>query len=367
MAKRDYYELLGVDQDASVATIKKAYRRKAKELHPDRNPKSKEKATEKFRKVSEAYEVLSDPDKRAQYDRYGHAGPEQGFNFDINDFRRARQASADFGFGGGFGDIFDMFFRQGRAGRDPRGRQTRIGEDIEYKLRITLAGAASGTRMKVAVPRLVSCKHCNGTGMEPGSSKKSCTTCHGTGQVEYRQQSLLGNFVTIRDCPECNGKGEVINRPCKQCHGKARVKEKSKISINVPVGVDNGSRLRLSGQGNAGSDGAPSGDLYIVIEVIPHDKFIRRGRDIYSKLALSFPQAALGAKIKVDTLWGERTLSVPEGTQPRAKLRLRGQGIPDLHNDKKGDHYFQVQVTVPSKLSSSQQKLLKEYQKTLQN
>ena len=364
MAKRDYYEVLGISRDASPEEIKRAYRRKAKELHPDKNPSARAQAEEKFKRVAESYEVLSDPDKRAQYDRYGHAGPVQGFNFGQTDFNRARQAYSEFGFGG-VEDIFDLFFRQGGGGARSGTRRQRVvqGEDIEYKLRITLEDAATGTKMKIAAPRLISCEVCHNSGMEPGTSKRKCSTCHGRGQIEYRQQSLLGSFVNVTVCPECRGSGEIIEHPCHHCHGTGRVKEKSKISITVPAGVDRGSRLRLRDQGNVGPNGGPAGDLYIVIEVIPDPRFRREGIDIHSTISLHYHEAALGTKVRVDTLWGHETISIPAGTQPEAIVRLRGKGMPDLHRAGRGDHFVKANVTVPKKLSAAQRRVVKELAK----
>lgn len=364
MAKRDYYEVLGVSRDATQDEIKRAYRRKAKEFHPDKNPTSRKKAEEEFKRATEAYEVLSDPDKRAQYDRYGHAGPAQGFDFTTTDFHRAREAFSEFGFGG-FDDLFDLFFRQGAPRTATRQRRSRRGEDIEYKLRITLEDAATGTRMKITAPRMVTCDHCQGSAMEPGTSKRTCPTCGGSGQVQHRQQSLLGSFINISTCPECGGEGEIIEQPCHRCHGTGRLKEKSKISINVPAGVDNGSRLRLKGQGNAGREGGRAGDLYIVIQIIPHPEFERRGRDIHSRIAIHYPQAVLGERLKVNTLWGEERITVPAGTQPGTIIRLRGKGMPDLHGNGKGDHFVEVQVVVPQRLSAAQRRALLDFQKTL--
>jgi len=365
VSNRDYYEVLGVSRDAPDAEIKKAYRQKAKELHPDRNPADRPRAETEFKRVAEAYEVLSDPQKRSQYDRYGHAGPDQGFTFDGTDFRRARQAYQEFGFGG-FDDLFDLFFRQGgspHAGAAHRQRAHR-GEDIEYRLRITLEDAAHGSKMTLTVPRLVACDVCSGTGMEPGSSKRPCGECSGRGQIEYRQQSLLGSFVTLRACPACDGAGEVIDRPCRRCHGNGRVKERSKISISVPAGVDTGSRLRLRGQGNGGLSGGPNGDLFIVIEIIPHPTFRRDGRDIRSTQAISFPQAALGARITVQTLWGGETVTIPPGTQSGTVFRLRGKGIPNLHRGNgKGDHLVEVTIEVPGRLTADQRRAIEAYAK----
>ena len=364
MAKKDYYEVLGVAKDATEAEIKKAYRQKAKELHPDRNPSDRKRAEEDFKRVAEAYEVLADSQKRSQYDRYGHAGPDQGFTFGDTDFRRAREAYQEFGFGG-FDSLFDLFFRQGSP-RGP-GQRTRAmqGESIEYRLRITLEDAAHGTKMSLTVPRLVPCSVCSGTGREPGSSVHSCSTCKGRGQIEHRQQSFLGSFVNVSTCPECGGTGEIVERPCNRCHGNGRLKEKSKVSITVPAGVDTGSRLRLRGQGNAGVAGGPSGDLFIVIEIIPHPEFARSGLDIHSRVAATYPQAALGAKVSVDTLWGKETLTIPAGTQPGTEFHLRGKGIPSLHPmEGKGDHVAHVTIDVPTKLSSRQKKALEEFVKT---
>jgi len=363
--KRDYYEVLGLSKDADETEIKKAYRQKAKELHPDRNPSNRKTAEEEFKRVAEAYEILSDPEKRAQYDRYGHAGPSQGFTFGDMDFHRARDAYREFGFGG-FDDLFDLFFRQGGPRSATQARRIRRGESIEYKLRITLEDAAHGTKMTVTVPRLVSCETCSGSGMEPGSSKRTCPTCAGRGQMEYRQQSLLGSFVNVRTCPECSGAGEVIDQPCPKCHGNGRVREKSRISITVPAGVDTGSRLRLRGQGNAGVEGAPSGDLFIVIEVIPHPTFRREDRDVHSEKTISYVQAALGAKIKTQTLWGEETVSIPAGTQPGTPFRLKGKGIANIHrNAGKGDHIVAVTVEVPKKLSGKQRRALEAFAETI--
>lgn len=365
MAKQDYYKTLGVARDAGEAEIKRAYRQKAKELHPDRNPEDRGRAGEEFKCVAEAYEILSDPQKRAQYDRYGHAGPDQGFTFGDMDFRRAREAYREFGFGG-VEDIFDLFFRQGGMRGRPQRQRSHHGESIEYKLRITLEDAAHGTKMTVAVPRLVTCDVCSGSGMEPGTSKRSCPTCEGHGQIEYRQQSLLGSFINVRSCPECNGIGELIEQPCHRCRGAGRVKEKSKISITVPPGVDNGSRLRVRGQGNAGAEGGASGDLFIVIELISHPTFRREGKDIRSNVTISYPQAALGAKIDVETLWGEETVSVPAGTQPGEVFRLRGKGIANIHRGGgKGDHITEVTVEVPDKLTAKQRRALEAYAESL--
>lgn len=365
MAKRDYYETLGVSRDADEMEIKKAYRQKAKALHPDRNPSDRKKAEEEFKRVAEAYEILSDPQKRAQYDRYGHAGPDQGFTFGDTDFHRAREAYREFGFGG-FDNLFDLFFRQGGPRTRSRQSLARQGESIEYRLRITLEDAAHGTKMTVTVPRMIACGACSGSGMEPGSSKRTCSTCNGQGQIEYRQQSLLGNFVNVRTCPECGGAGEVVDQPCRKCHGSQRVRESSKISITVPAGVDNGSRLRLRGQGNAGLNGGPNGDLFIVIEVIPHPSFTREERNVRSSVTIPYPEAVRGTKLSVDTLWGREAVTVPSGTQPGTVLRLKGKGIENVHRGSgRGDHLVEVTIDVPKKLSAKQRRALDAYAEAL--
>jgi molecular chaperone DnaJ len=362
VAKKDYYESLGISREADESEIKKAYRQKAKELHPDRNPENRAQAAEDFKRIAEAYEVLSDSQRRAQYDRYGHAGPDQGFTFGGNDFHRARDAYQEFGFGG-FDDLFDLFFRQGGArGGNARQQQIRRGESFEYKLRITLEDAAHGTKMTIAVPRMVSCESCTGSGMEPGSSKKTCATCRGRGQIEHRQQSLLGSFINVRACPDCQGSGEIIEDPCHKCRGTGRAKEKSKISISVPEGVDNGSRLRLRGQGNAGIEGGPNGDLFIIIELIDHPSLLRDGRNIHSNASISYPDAALGTKINVETLWGTESLTIPSGTQPGTTFRLKSKGIKNIHRGVgRGDHFVKVTINVPKKLSGKQRKTLEAY------
>jgi len=365
MAKKDYYEILGVSRDASQEEIKKAYRRLAKKYHPDLNKDGG--SAEKFKQIAEAYEVLSDPEKRAQYDRFGHVGPEQGFDFDFRDFRRAREAFEEFGFGTAWEDLFDLFFGEGmRTRARPRQRsRAQRGEDLEYKLRLTLEDAAQGTRVKVTVPRYVVCDRCGGTGREPGSGVRVCPTCNGSGQVEYRRRTMLGSFVNVMTCERCEGTGEIIETPCQRCDLKGRVWEESRISIKVPPGVDTGSRLRLAGEGNAGLQGGPPGDLYIVVEIAPHDVFERKGDDLYVEVPITFPQAALGATIKVPTLFGEEELEIPPGTQSGKTFILRGKGIPHLRGRGRGDQYVTIRVEVPKRLSRRQRELLEELDKSL--
>jgi molecular chaperone DnaJ len=365
MAKKDYYEILGVSRDATPDEIKKAYRRLAKKYHPDVSKDGG--SAEKFKEIAEAYEVLSDPEKRAQYDRFGHVGPEQGFDFDLRDFRRAREAFEEFGFGSAWEDLFDLFFGEGvRTQARPRRRtRARRGEDLEYKLRLTLEDAAQGTRVKITVPRYVACDRCEGTGQEPGTSTRICPTCNGSGQVEYRRRTMLGSFVNIMACERCEGTGEIVETPCGKCHGKSRVWEQSRISIRVPPGVDTGSRLRLAGEGNAGGFGGSPGDLYIMVEMAPHDLFTRRGDDLYVEVPITFPQAALGATINVPTLFGEETLKIPAGTQSGETFVLRGKGIPHLRGRGRGDEYVTVRVITPRKLSRRVRQLLEELDREL--
>lgn len=362
MAKRDYYEALGVARDASQEEIKRAYRRLAKQYHPDLNKDGG--STDKFKEVAEAYEVLSDPEKRAQYDRFGHVGPEQGFDFDIRDFRRAREAFDEFGFGrSAFDEIFDLFFGEGlrtsrtRARRKSRARR---GEDLEYRLQLSLEDVAFGTKLRITVPRYIPCERCGGQGVEPGTKVEVCPSCNGTGQVEYSYQTMLGSFVNVRACERCGGTGEIISNPCARCRGRGRLKEKSKVSISIPAGVDNGSRLRLAGEGNAGQNGGPPGDLYIIVEVKPHHTFQRKEDDLYCEVPLKFTQAALGTKLEVPTLEGAEQIKVPPGTQSGTIFRLKGKGIPHLRGHGRGDQFVRVKVLIPASLTREQKQLLQE-------
>lgn len=367
MPDKDYYDILGVKKNAAQKEIKKAYRRLAKEYHPDLNKDGG--SEEKFKRIAEAYEVLSDPDKRAQYDRFGHAGPDQQFDFGRGDFERARQAFEEFGFGQtAFDDIFDLFFGQGRrTSRTRRKRRTAAqrGEDLEYKLKINLEDAASGTRMKVAIPRYRKCGRCGGTGVEPGFKKRVCPTCNGRGEIQHRQQTMLGNFINVQTCPKCGGMGEIIKDPCSTCSGRGRLREKKEISIKVPPGVGDGSRLRLKREGNVGLNGGPPGDLYIIIEITPHDIFKRKDDDIYYEHQITFTKAALGGKEKVPTLDGEEVLKIPPGTESGTTFRLKGKGVPHLRRRGRGNQYVMVRVEVPRKLSKKQKRLLKQLDKTL--
>lgn len=356
---QDYYQTLGVERGASPDEIKRAFRRLAKEHHPDSNKGDKKEAERKFRKVAEAYEILSDPDKRAQYDRFGHAGPSQEFDFGPGDFRRTREA---FGEWRGFEDLFSMFFGEGARTRERAGR-TQRGEDLEYRVRISLEDAAFGAKLRATVARYLSCARCAGSGLAPGTKVKTCVVCKGRGQVEHRQASMFGMFVNVRSCPECGGQGEIPESPCPSCGGQGRGREKAEILIEVPAGVEDGSRLRLAGQGNAGLAGGPPGDLYVAVEIQPHPVFKRRGHDLEVELPVHYGTIVLGAVVKVPTLNGDQELKIPVGTGPDAVLTVPGHGLP--HGRRRGDLKVRLKVVVPRKLTRQQKKLLEDLTNSL--
>ena len=340
---RDYYELLGVSRDASEAEIKRAYRQRALQYHPDRNPNNKE-AEERFKEISEAYAVLSDQDRRRQYDRFGRVdGVVTDFNFT--------------GFGDLFGDLFEGFLG-GTAGRQ-RGSRARRGADLRYDLEITLEEAAHGIETKIQIPRQEPCQACKGSGLEPGTQRATCQTCEGQGQVRFSQ-----GFLTVaRTCPQCGGEGTLVKTPCKECRGRGRIEKEHLLKVKIPAGIEHGSQIRLSGEGEAGLRGGPSGDLYAVIAVKEHDLFTRHGDDLLCQLPLAFPQVALGSEVEVPTLNGPATLRVPPGTQNGDTLRLRGKGMPNLRGYGRGDLLYQVIVEVPTRLTAKQRTLLEEFQR----
>jgi len=343
MSKRDYYEILSVTRTSTDVEIKKAYRALAVQHHPDKNPDDP-KSEEKFKEAAEAYSVLSDPQKRAAYDRFGHQGVGAGSaGFDPG-FSNIEDIFDIFGFG-------DMFGQQGK-------RRTTVqrGSDLRYDLEISLEDAATGKDEKLRITRLETCDDCTGSGAEKGTSAESCITCGGSGQTRYQQ----GFFSVMRPCGNCQGKGQIIKSPCKNCHGQGRVEKEKTIEIKIPAGVETGSRLRVTGEGEAGVNGGPSGDLFIVLHVAAHEHFERQGADLYAAVPVTFAQAALGAEIKVKTLDGEEDLKVPAGTQTGTVFRVKGQGMPNLGHRGKGDLFVAVTLVTPKTLTKEQRKLLEQ-------
>jgi molecular chaperone DnaJ len=354
--KRDYYEVLGINKGAAPDEIKKAYRNLARKYHPDVNKEAG--SADKFKEINEAYQVISDPQKRSQYDYFGQAGGQPGAGGFGGGFE-----GFDFGQAGGFGDLGDLFdtFFGGRQGAARRHGGPERGEDLRLDLRITLAEAAKGADKELEVPHYVACTTCKGSGAKPGTSPVKCTTCQGSGQVRKTQRTVLGSFAQIITCPTCGGSGQSIASPCPTCHGNGREKKKHIVKIKVPAGIDSGSRLRVSGAGNAGTHGAPPGDLYVFIEVLPHPLFNRDGANLYYRTEISFIQAILGDEIKVPTLDGEALLKVPAGTQPNTNFKIKEKGVPHLQGKGKGDLYVLVEIKIPTKLSKGQEELLKQY------
>jgi molecular chaperone DnaJ len=349
MAKRDYYETLGVPKNASEDEIKKAYRKLAMKHHPDRNQGDSSKAAEeKFKEAKEAYEMLSDAQKRSAYDQYGHAGVDPNMRGGPGD-----------GFGGGFaeafGDIFGDMFGQQRRGAG--GRQVYRGSDLSYAMEITLEEAARGKDAQIRIPSWDNCEVCKGTGAKPGTQVKTCTTCHGAGAVQMRQ----GFFSVQQTCPTCRGSGKVIPEPCVSCHGQGKIKRQKTLEVKIPGGIDGGMRIRSAGNGEPGTNGGPPGDLYIEIRLKEHDIFQREGDDLHCNVPISIATAALGGEIDVPTLAGKAAIDIPEGTQTAKVFRLRGKGIKGVRSSYPGDLYCHITVETPVKLSESQRKLLREF------
>ncbi|MDR2505658.1 MAG: molecular chaperone DnaJ [Oscillospiraceae bacterium] len=352
MAKRDYYELLGVAKGASEAEIKSAYRKQAKQHHPDLHPGDKQ-AEEKFREINEAYDVLQDPQKRARYDQFGHDGvngqPGMG-GFDFNGF-------------GGFDSIFDMF-GFGGGGRVNRNGPER-GADLRYDMQITFEEAVFGVRREFKFQRSEQCDVCSGSGAKPGSKVETCKTCGGTGQVRQTSNSLFGQVVNMRACSACSGTGKIIVDKCGKCSGTGRVRASRTATINIPAGVDDGQALTLTGQGEQGKRGGPAGDLVVVLSVRPHKLFKREGYHLYCEIPLSFAQAALGGDIEIPTLEGPIIHNIPEGTQNDTEFRFRGHGVQQLRGSGKGDLYVRVHVDIPKKLTDKQKEYLREFENSL--
>lgn len=354
MAEQDYYQALGVARDATPEQIKKAYRSLAMKHHPDRNPGDKT-AEEKFKVIQKAYEILSDVDKRRAYDQFGHAGVQGG---------------AGFGGGGpgaaGFGDIFEDIFGdilggRGRGQQRQSGSRVQRGADLRYNLTLDLEDAVFGKTVELNVPTWVQCKTCSGSGAKPGSKPVTCARCHGSGQIHMQQ----GFFAMSQTCPSCHGAGQTISDPCTQCRGQGRIREEKKLSVKIPAGVDEGDRIRLSGEGEAGMHGGPSGDLYVQVHVREHSIFKRDGADLYCEMPISFATAVLGGEIDVPTLEGHVKLKIPHETQTGRLFRLRGKGVTSLHSSSRGDLLCRIMVETPVNLSAQQKALLREFDKDI--
>jgi molecular chaperone DnaJ len=355
MAKKDYYDTLGVPKNASDEDIKKAYRKLAMKHHPDRNQGDKSKVSEeKFKEAKEAYEILSDDSKRAAYDQYGHAGVDPNM-------RGGPGAEGFGGFAEAFGDIFGDVFGGQRGAQQHGGRQVYRGGDLSYAMEITLEEAAHGKEAQIRIPSWDDCKTCHGTGAKPGTKVVSCTTCHGHGVVQMRQ----GFFSVQQTCPQCKGTGKLIPEPCVACHGVGKTKNNKTLEVKIPAGIDDGMRIRSTGNGEPGTNGGPPGDLYIEIRLKKHDIFERDGDDLHCAGPISFTTAALGGEIEVPTLAGKAAIDIPEGTQAGKQFRLRGKGIKGVRSSYPGDLYCHITVETPVKLTEHQRKLLKELDESL--
>ena len=351
--KRDYYEVLGVDRNVDDQALKKAYRKLAMKYHPDRNPDNKE-AEEKFKEVNEAYEVLSDAEKRRRYDQFGHDGVNGQFG------------GGSQGFGGGFGgfeDIFGDIFGDVFGGQRTRRRGPERGQDIKQRVTISFEDAAFGKKIEIKLNRTEECSECHGSGAKAGTGKKTCPTCNGTGEVRTVQRTPFGNIQSSRTCSTCNGEGEIIETPCPKCHGKGHTRKVKTIEVDIPAGIDDGQMIKLSGQGEIGKKGGPRGDLYIVVSIKEHPLFTRDGFDVYFEMPITFVQATLGDEIEVPTIDGKVKYTIPEGTQSGTTFRLRDKGIPRLRGNSRGDQYIKITVEIPKKLNEKQKDILREFAK----
>jgi len=354
--KRDYYEVLGVSKNASKDEIKDAYRKLAMQYHPDRNKAPD--AEEKFKEISEAYAVLSDDEKRQQYDLLGHAGFDQRYTAE-DIFRGADFESIFRDIGFGFGDLFRTFFGGGFGVGGFRERINR-GQDLVYDLEITLEEAAKGTEKEIEVPRTEKCEVCGGSGASPGTSPRTCPKCNGAGKVQHMRKSSFAMYVQVTPCSTCRGKGMLIDSPCKNCRGTGLVKKRRKISVKIPVGIDEGYQLRLRGEGEMAPNGGEAGDLYVLVHIVPHELFMREGDNLWHVLIIGYPQAALGAEVSVPTLDSQETVKIRPGTQAGETIRLKGKGMPRFRGYGKGDLLVRVGISVPEKLTAKQRELLEQ-------
>ncbi len=351
-SKRDYYEILGVSKSAQDSEIKKAYRKLAKQYHPDVNPGNKE-AEAKFKEANEAYEVLSDSQKRSTYDRFGHEGM-NGAGFG--------GFGGSGGFGFDFGDIFDSFFGGTGFGTSSRNKNgPRKGSDLKYSMEITFEEAAFGAKKSFAVNKLQKCSKCDGSGAKEGSKPVTCSQCNGTGQVQHKQNTPFGQFVNVSACTKCNGEGKIIDNPCNECSGAGSVRKRINMEIDIPSGIDDGQTISMRGQGEPGKKGGPDGDLYVTVHIKPHALFQRQGYDVLCEIPITFTQAALGAEMEVPTLDGRVKYDIPEGTQTGSVFRLKNRGIKHLRSNSRGDQFVKVNVEVPKKLNSKQKEILKQF------
>ncbi|MBP1561993.1 MAG: molecular chaperone DnaJ [Oscillospiraceae bacterium] len=360
--KRDYYEVLGIQKGASESEIKQAFRKLSRQYHPDFNPGDKE-AEEKFKEVNEAYEVLSDPDKKSRYDQFGHAGVDPSYGAGAGGYGGF---TGGFGDMGDIGDIFSSFFGGGFGGSSRSNPNApRRGQDIQTNINISFMEACQGKKVDINVNRMEKCSDCNGTGAAAGSSPETCPECHGTGQVKVAQRTPFGMISSQKACTRCGGKGSIINNPCSKCRGGGRVSVSKTISVDIPAGIDDGQTIRLSGQGHGGLNGGPSGDLHVTVSVRPDAIFERDGYDVHTEQPITFVQAALGAEVTVPTIDGPVSYTIPEGTQPGTVFRFKGKGIKKLNRSERGNQFVHVTIEVPSGLTKKQKDLLREFDESL--
>lgn len=357
--KRDYYEVLGVQKGASDTEIKKAYRKLAKENHPDLNPGNAE-AEARFKEVNEAYEVLSDSDKRSRYDQFGFAGVDP--NYGAGGFGGGFDGGFDFG---DLGDIFGSFFGGGFGGGGRTRNGPQRGESIRMRMNLTFEEAAFGCEKDVVVERIESCDHCHGSGAAAGTSPETCPTCHGSGQVQQRRQTPMGVFATTAPCPQCGGKGKIVKTPCDHCGGNGQVRRRKTVKVTIPAGIDDGQTISLRSQGHAGKNGGPAGDLLLVMSVAPHKLFKRDGVHVYLDAPITFVQAVLGDELEIPTIDGKVKYEIPEGTQTGTTFRLRGKGIPQVNGRGRGDQYVTVHIETPKNLNREQKEALKKFAESL--